>query len=118
MRGPRIAVRFLIRNSLLLMPWMAGSALAYTTAAETTTGPATAALSGALAPPAAIGFAYALRGALRWALRRAEGHISEAMARREDEALLRDPDLLESLAQMARGEGTIARTSNEEEADR
>ncbi|MGN6162573.1 MAG: hypothetical protein ACTHOG_12845 [Marmoricola sp.] len=71
-----------------------------------------AALAG---PPLALAFALALRALLRRSLRGYEARAAEEAARREGEELLRDPEFLESLNQMTRGEGTIVRARDEKE---
>lgn len=68
-------------------------------------------------PPLGLVYALAFRALLRRALERHEAAETLARARAEGEELLRDPEFLESLNQLARGQGTIvrARTRDEEE---
>jgi hypothetical protein len=103
-RFARALVSHLVGSSILVLPWVAGSGISFAVAETLLHGRAAIALSALLAPPLALGFTYGLRGALRRVLGRYETQIGEALARREGEALMRDPEFLESLAQMARGE--------------
>lgn len=71
----------------------------------------------AAAALAAALLARAARPALKALLRGALARHEAKLGRREGEELMRDPDFVESVAQMARGEGTIARTRDEEERE-
>ena len=69
----------------------------------------------AFGPPLGLAYALAFRALLRRALERHEAAETLKRARAEGEELLRDPEFLESLDQLARGQARIARTRDEEE---
>ena len=112
----RIAFRLLALTGSLGLVWVTSGALAYGLALLV--GSARSAVAAFAAPPLALGLLFALRALLRAVLRRVEPRLGEAAARREAEALMADPDFIESLAQMARGEGRPARTREEKDQDR
>ena len=66
-------------------------------------------------PPLGLVYALTFRALLRRALERHAAAETLARARAEGEELLRDPEFLESLDQLARGQARIARTRDEEE---
>jgi hypothetical protein len=103
----RRTVKEAVGASILLIPWGAAALvaeLAVTPLAPTLGVAAAVGLTALAAPPLALGFTYVLRGALRALLVRFGDRIAETRARTEGDALLRDSDFLESLAQMQRGE--------------
>ena len=71
----------------------------------------------AAAALAAALLARAARPALRALLKRSLARHEAKLLRREGEELMRDPEFLESLAQMARGEYVVARTCDEKERE-
>jgi len=97
---------------MILIPvWVAAAAIATGAALLLTHGTTAAAVAALLSTPLAVALGIATRALLRRSLARHELR----MARAEGDALMRDPEFLESLSQMRRGEGIRARTRDEEE---
>lgn len=111
----RVGLRVLSLLSSLGVAWVVAGSLAY--ALALLVGSARSAVAAFAAPPLTLGALWGLRALLRAVLRRVEPRLGEAAARREAEALMADPDFIESLAQMARGEMRPARTHDEENPD-
>jgi hypothetical protein len=100
----RSGVAALLGSASLLLVWALASCLALALTVPVAHGTAQSAAAAFIAPPLSLALALAFRALLRRVLTRHEAALAKAMARAEGEALMRDPEFLESLNQMARGE--------------